>query len=250
MQSGLITPVQSPKLVSQLSADVPRLSQIKEISSSANLEGKDKVGTPKKPNLPNFDPGHLCRREMYASPFHKQLAILLMRTFLILWRDKSLTLTRITIHFIMAMLIGFLYFGIGNDGANATNNFKYIFYTIMFTMYTAFALISVKCKYLVVTLEAISNSFLFTVPLEFPIISREHFNRWYSLRAYYIALTLADFPIQLLCTFVLISISYVMTFQPLEISRFMLFFSMVLMSGLVGQSIGLVVGASLNVTVS
>lgn len=92
--------------------------------------------------------------------------------------------------------------------------------------------------------------FFISVPLEFPIISREHFNRWYSLRAYYIALTLADFPIQLLCTFFFILISYLMTWQPMEISRFFLFFFMVLMSGLVGQSIGLVVGASLNVTVS
>ncbi|KAL5279567.1 hypothetical protein ACFFRR_003892 [Megaselia abdita] len=229
MQSGLITPVQSPKLITQLSAEVPRLSQIKEVSTSTIWEGKAS-GTPKKPNLPNFDPGHLCRREMYASPFHKQLGILLMRTFLILWRDKSLTFTRITIHLIMALLIGFLYFGIGNDGANATNNFKYIFYIIMFTMYTAFALISVK------------------LPLEFPIISREHFNRWYSLRAYYIALTLADFPIQLMCTFFIVVISYCLTGQPLEISRFLLFFLMVLLAGLVAQSVGLVVGASLNVT--
>lgn len=147
MQSGLITPVQSPKLITQLSAEVPRLSQIKEVSTLTIWDGKTS-GTAKKPHLPNFDPGNLCRREMYASPFHKQLGILLMRTFLILWRDKTLTLTRITIHLMMALVVGFLYLGIGNDGANATNNFKYIFYTIMFTMYTAFALISVKCEYL------------------------------------------------------------------------------------------------------
>lgn len=247
MQSGLITPVQSPKLITQQSTEAPKLSQIKEVSTSTIWDGKI-PSTPKKPHIPNFDPGNLCRREMYASPFHEQLGILLMRTFLILWRDKSLTLTRITIHLMMALVVGFLYFGIGNDGANATNNFKYIFYAIMFTMYTAFALISVKCMY---SKKCCLKNFInfLAVPLEFPIISREHFNRWYSLRAYYIALTLADFPIQLLCTFFFILISYFLTSQPMEISRFFLFFFMVLMAGLVGQSIGLVVGASLSVTV-
>lgn len=150
MQSGLITPVQSPRLSSPLSPVAPKLSQIKEVSCSSTWECKttDSPKKPKIPNLPSIDPGNLCRREMYASPFHQQLAILLMRTFLILWRDKSLTLTRITIHVIMSTLVGFLYFGIGNDGNNALNSFNYIFYTIMFTMYTAFALISVKCKLL------------------------------------------------------------------------------------------------------
>lgn len=82
------------------------------------------------------------------------------------------------------------------------------------------------------------------------MVSREHFNRWYSLRAYYMALTLADIPIQLICTLIFVVISYVLTNQPLEIYRLVLFFGMTVMASLVAQSIGLVVGATFNVKVS
>ncbi|XP_055839893.1 ATP-binding cassette sub-family G member 1 isoform X8 [Episyrphus balteatus] len=87
----------------------------------------------------------LCKREnVYATPFYLQTIILLERTFLILWRDKGLTLLRIVVHLIMAALVGILYYGIGNDAGNALNNFRYIFYTLMFVMYTSFSSILVN----------------------------------------------------------------------------------------------------------
>lgn len=87
------------------------------------------------------------------------------------------------------------------------------------------------------------------VPLELPIVTREHFNRWYSLQAYYTALTLADAPIQAACIFIYTIITYLMTAQPLEFFRFGLFFGIILMTAFVAQSVGLVVGALFNVKV-
>ncbi|XP_004530367.1 ATP-binding cassette sub-family G member 4 [Ceratitis capitata] len=191
--------------------------------------GDSKMLKPKKPKM-SIDAGHLCKRDnVYATPFYLQLLFLLRRTFLILWRDSSLTTLRFCIHFSVALLIGLLYYDIGNDAANAINIFRYAFYTIMFIMFCAF------------------SSILTKFPLEFPIVSREHFNRWYSLRAYYIAITLADIPIQIICTSLFIFPTYYLTGQPLEVMRFVLYFVIVFLTALVGQSIGLIVGSALSV---
>lgn len=34
------------------------------------------------------------------------------------------------------------------------------------------------------------------VPSEIPILSKEHFNQWYSLSSYYLSFTVVDLPIQ------------------------------------------------------
>lgn len=89
----------------------------------------------------------------------------------------------------------------------------------------------------------------FTVPLQLPIVAREHFNRWYSRRAYYCALTFTDFPLQFICVFVYIVITYLMTAQPLESFRLGFVLSITLMLSLISQAIGIIFGAAFGVRV-
>lgn len=99
-------------------------------------------------SLQIVDASKCCRKsETYATTFCRQLTLLLMRTFLILWRDRSLSAMRFFIHFIIASMIGIVFFGIGNDGSNARNNYGYIFFSIMFLMFTAFSVTTISCKY-------------------------------------------------------------------------------------------------------
>ncbi|XP_062121471.1 ATP-binding cassette subfamily G member 4 isoform X2 [Drosophila sulfurigaster albostrigata] len=248
MSSGLITPVTAPVMspgpLPSRNFNFKPLTPINELSSriwdsqtggmTSESEGnccKPKKKKKPRPTMPSIDldPAHLCKREnIYATPFYRQLSILLLRTFLLIWRDSSLTTMRFGIHLAIGLLIGFIYRNIGNDAHHSLNIFRYIFYTIMFIMYCAFSGILVK------------------FPLEFPIVSREHFNRWYSLRAYYVAITLADLPIQIICSSLFIVPTYLMTNQPLELWRFGMFFLIVFMTALVAQSIGLAVGAALS----
>ncbi|XP_037042712.1 ATP-binding cassette sub-family G member 4-like [Bradysia coprophila] len=219
--SGLITPVRAPHLPSNGHYYQP-LSPLSECPA-------DPMKKPKKIPL-QLSPDKYCSRsETYATSFCRQLSLLLLRTTLVLWRDRSLTAMRLFIHVMIAILIGTLYFGIGEDASNVFNIFRYIFFSIMFLMFTAF------------------SSVTLAFPLELPIVTREHFNRWYSLKAYYVAMTLADAPIQVGCILIYIIITYLMTSQPLEWFRFGLFFVICLMVALVAQSIGLAVGALFSV---
>ena len=88
-----------------------------------------------------------------------------------------------------------------------------------------------------------------TVPAELPVITREHFNRWYKLRSYYIVNKLADLPVQVLATATFTLVVYHMTGQIPELSRVGLFVMMCIIVSLVAQTIGLIVGTSLNMQV-
>ena len=83
-----------------------------------------------------------------------------------------------------------------------------------------------------------------------PIVIKEHFNRWYSMKAYYFALTFADLPLQFVCVLVYVLITYLMTSQPLEVFRLGLFLIIAVMVTLISQGFGMIVGASCGVKVS
>lgn len=99
----------------------------------------------------------------------------------------------------------------------------------------------------------LSKNFVFyfsrIVPLQMPIVAREHFNRWYSKKAYYFALTLADLPLQFVCVLVYVLITYMMTAQPFEVFRLSLFFTISVMVTLISQAFGMIVGATCGVKV-
>lgn len=79
------------------------------------------------------------------------------------------------------------------------------------------------------------------------MIKREHFNRWYSVRAYYLALNLVDIPFSILNNVVFVSITFFMTSQPVELMRFSLFFLVSLLVSLTSQGLGLLSGSLTNI---
>ncbi|XP_061401043.1 ATP-binding cassette sub-family G member 1-like [Musca vetustissima] len=163
-----------------------------------------------------------------TSQFH-QFWIVLKRTLLFSFRDWTLMYLRLFAHLLVGFLIGALYYDIGNDGAKVLSNLGFLFFNMLFLMYTSMTIT------------------ILSFPLEMPVLLKENFNRWYSLKSYYLAISVADIPFQAIFCTIYVAIVYYFTSQPWELFRFAMFLGACLMISFVAQSVGLVVGAAMNV---
>ncbi|KAF2892404.1 hypothetical protein ILUMI_13769 [Ignelater luminosus] len=159
----------------------------------------------------------------------QQFWILLKRTAFTTLRDQQLTRMRLVAHFAICCLLGLIYYDIGNDASKVMSNAGCLFFTIMF-----------------VTFSAMMPTIL-TFPLEMSVFVREHLNYWYSIKAYYFAKTVADIPFQLILTICYMMGVYYITSQPMEPIRFCMVLLIAVLTALVSQSLGLLVGAAFNI---
>lgn len=76
-----------------------------------------------------------------------QFWILLKRAFLTIVRDQQLTQMRLVSHVIVGAIIGMIYYDIGNEASKVTSNAGCIFFTTLFTMFTAMMPTILTCEY-------------------------------------------------------------------------------------------------------
>ncbi|XP_059051441.1 ATP-binding cassette subfamily G member 4-like isoform X2 [Achroia grisella] len=169
------------------------------------------------------------RAPRYATSELRQFWVVLKRTLLFSKRDWTLMYLRLFAHILVGFLIGALYYDIGDDGSKVLSNLGFLFFNMLFLMYTSMTIT------------------ILSFPLEMPVLVKEHFNRWYSLRSYYLAITVSDIPFQAVFCVVYVVIVYLLTSQPAEWARFAMFLSSCLLISFVAQSVGLVVGAAMSV---
>lgn len=186
---------------------------------------------PDKPGVTStlLDDSLPTSQKRYGTSELNQFWIVLKRTLLFSRRDWTLMYLRLFAHILVGFLIGALYYDIGNDGAKVLSNLGFLFFNMLFLMYTSMTIT------------------ILSFPLEMPVLIKENFNRWYSLRSYYMAITVSDIPFQAIFCVIYVSIVYYLTSQPPELSRFTMFLSACLLISFVAQSVGLVVGAAMNV---
>lgn len=104
-----------------------------EVCTTSLLDSNDSVVTlPKKKTFP-------------VSGF-KQFWILLKRAFKTILRDKQLMHMRLMAHVVVGSIIGMIYYDIGNEGSKVISNSGCIFFTTLFTMFTAMMPTILTCK--------------------------------------------------------------------------------------------------------
>lgn len=154
-----------------------------------------------------------------------QLNVLLYRCLISMIRDKLLTVLTSVASLFIGLLVGGLFFKIGNDGEMVVENIGCIFFMMVFII--------------LLTLIPTVVSF----PLEKMILFRENLNNWYSLGTYYIAKTIVDIPFVVFSPILFVVVVYFMTGQPFEAERFGIFLGISIATAFVGQSVGVLIGA-------
>lgn len=143
-------------------ATADHLPLVQSTSSSAAISSTVALTQQKKPKMISLqlDGGKCCagRTKTYATSFFRQWYLLTLRSMLCFRRDRSLALMRFIIHLCIGLLVGTLYFNIGNNAAMMLNNFRYIFLSLMFLMFTAFSSMTIVCKYCAVVFYLIVSS--------------------------------------------------------------------------------------------
>uniref|UniRef100_A0A6M2E3Q0 Putative transporter abc superfamily breast cancer resistance protein n=1 Tax=Xenopsylla cheopis TaxID=163159 RepID=A0A6M2E3Q0_XENCH len=140
-----------------------------------------------------------------------------------------MTHMRIIVNILVGIMLGVLFIEAGNKGSRVLDNYNLLFSILMHQMMSPMML----------------N--ILTFPQEMSILQKEHFNRWYSLKSYYMAINIVDLPVSIVSCIVFSIIIYLMSAQPLEFIRFGMFLSISMLVVFVAQSVGLMVGAIFNV---
>ncbi|XP_018045388.1 PREDICTED: ATP-binding cassette sub-family G member 4-like, partial [Atta colombica] len=157
-----------------------------------------------------------------------QFGTLVKRMVMQICRNRNYMYLKILLHIFLGIVIGGLFFNMGNDGTKALFNFGFCFACLIFFLYIPMLPV------------------LLQFPLEIQIMKREHFNRWYDLSAYYWALTIVNIPIQLGFAVLYLLMVYFITGQPLELHRSSMFFSTCFICAFIAESIGYNIASVFN----
>ncbi|KAI5639924.1 ABC-2 type transporter domain-containing protein [Phthorimaea operculella] len=144
------------------------------------------------------------------------------------YRDWTVTHLRVLLHIVVGVLIGLFYEKAGSDGSKTINNIGYLIICAVYLTYTS--LMPAVLRF----------------PQELPVLKKENFNNWYSLSTYYLAVLVTSIPIQILYSFVYSVPSYILSGQPLELQRFVMFMLVLATCTLLADAVGNVIGTCVN----
>ncbi|KAB0799515.1 hypothetical protein PPYR_07395 [Photinus pyralis] len=157
-----------------------------------------------------------------------QFKILLKRFWLQTFRDSGYLIFKMVLYAVLGILLGSFYLNMGHDGSMTIYNFGFCYTCIIAFLYLPLMPV------------------LLHFPVEVQIIKREHFNQWYGLTAYYLAMSFTTLPLHTVMTVGYVSIAYFMSDQPIELQRISMFLLVCVLTTFISESFGLMISSVLN----
>lgn len=158
-----------------------------------------------------------------------QFITLLKRMILQFYRNRNYMYLKISMHIFLGFILGGLFLGVGSDATKSLYNYGYCFACLILFLYVPMLPV------------------LLHFPSEVQLIKREYFNRWYDLSSYYTAYTVLNIPIQIFLASIYVSMTYVLTEQPIELFRCTMFFVTCCICAVIANNIALSIATMLNV---
>jgi ABC-type multidrug transport system ATPase subunit len=167
---------------------------------------------------------------MYPTSTWFQFWALFRRMMLQTSRSKVALHLQLLHHTACALLIGIVVYKNASDGSEMFKHCKFCISVILFHSFT----------------WCMTPVLLF--PSEVKLMKKEHFNRWYGLNSFYMAMTLSKIPFQVFLSMIFLTLVYFLHGLPTEWHRFSLFCFIAIIVCLVAEGIGLAIGCIFNVT--
>uniref|UniRef100_T1PFN6 ABC-2 type transporter n=1 Tax=Musca domestica TaxID=7370 RepID=T1PFN6_MUSDO len=165
---------------------------------------------------------------LYPPPEWMRLWLLIGRCHVQIFRDWSLTHIKLLMHILCAIIIGLLF---GDSGSNADKQLSNFGSYLVHTLYLWYTTIMPG---------------VLRFPQEIAIIKKESFNNWYKLRTFYLASLITSTPVHIILSTVYMTITYLMTDQPLEVDRFVKMILTSMMLTICADGLGIFLGTILN----
>ncbi|XP_055545696.1 ATP-binding cassette sub-family G member 1-like [Wyeomyia smithii] len=219
------------KIASTVESDPDKTSQlVKRMESVAN-EQVNAIHDEQCNGRDMLKPANGASPQYPISRF-RQFLILTRRTSLATVRNLKLTRLRLIGHIMFGLIVGSVFYDVGDNGAKVLSNVGCLMMMLMFMVFSN------------------AMTVVLTFPLEMSVFIREHKSNCYSTTAYFFSKIVSDFPLMLTSVTCCQIITYYLTGQPNETDRVVMFWGICGLIGWTAQMYGLFAGSIFPIDIS
>ncbi|XP_061390559.1 ATP-binding cassette sub-family G member 4-like, partial [Musca vetustissima] len=175
----------------------------------------------------SFDHTNLNTTKEAKNTWWSEYCIIFKRNLQQMLRDKTNMKLMVYTNIFLSTIMGIAFSQVGNHGYLGSFNYNFVVLTIVQFVF-------------------LSMAPMLSYAQEILYLRREHFNQWYRLSSYFMALVTCQFVMWTFSSVLGSTIMYFLSGQPRQLFRYLLFIGITLLTSLTGSSFGILVGSRLR----